>query len=128
LLMNIVLSVSIGPTGAVPSANATRRDFVAWAFNEMLISIKPVSEELRQMPLATGAAETAGLPFELPEANLPTDITAQIQYLRDRADESVALRDQISTTLNPSPKQKNILKAIGNIDTAVQQKLGPLIA
>lgn len=127
LLIDIALSVSIGQAGTLPAATATRRDFVNWAFMEMLVCIKPISEELRRMPLAAGSGPDdprAGLPFELPNQNLPDAIADQMQYLRDRAAESAQLRAQISALFNPTPKQINILKAVGNIDAAVVLKLG----
>jgi hypothetical protein len=127
LLMDIALAVSIGQSGTAPSTTAARKDFYIWAFREMLGCIKPLSEELRQMPLAAGAAPDgprAGLPFELPNQNLPTAMADQLQYLRAHVAESAQLRAQIDGTLNPTPKQKGILKQIENIDTAVSQKLG----
>jgi hypothetical protein len=126
LLVDIALAVSVGPTGTAPSVSAARSDFSQWAFREMLTSIKPLSAELCQMPLAAGASPTdprAGLPYELPNTNLPDAIADQIQYLRDHAASSVALRAAITASFNPTPKQVNILRAIGNIDTAIQQKL-----
>lgn len=127
LLVDIALSVSIGQTGKAPSVSATRRDFGNWAFTEMLACLKPISEELRQMPLVAGSGPSdprAGLPFELPNQNLPTTVADQIQYSRERAAESVKLRAQISQSFGPTPKQVGILKALGNIDATVVQKLG----
>jgi hypothetical protein len=127
LLIDIALSVSVGQTGKAPSVSATRRDFGNWAFTEMLACLKPLSEELRQMPVVAGAQPgdpRAGLPFELPNQNLPITVADQIQYLRERAAESVQLRAQISQSFSPTPKQAGILKAISNIDAAVAQKLG----
>jgi hypothetical protein len=127
LLIDIALSVSVGHAGTAPSVSATRRDFGNWAFLEMLTCLKPISEELRQMPLSLGAGPNdprGGLPFELPHQNLPRDIADQIQYLRERAAESAQLRVQIAASFNPTPRQTGILKAVGNIDAAVVTKLG----
>jgi hypothetical protein len=125
LLTDIALSLSVGSTGTVASIQATRSDVLGWAFREMLANIKPLSEELRQMPLtAEPGAALAGLPFELPEQALPTDTAAQIAYLRDRVTESIQLRAQIQTALNPTPKQKGILKVIDNLDVIMRRKIG----
>jgi hypothetical protein len=127
LLIDIALAVSVGTAGSAASVAAARGDFYNWAFAEMLAHLKPISEELRQMPLAPGAAQTApraGMPYELPSTSLPTAIADQIQYLRDRVAESAQLRTQITQSFNPSPKQIGILKAIGNVDTMVARKLG----
>ena len=125
LLTDIALSLSVGSTGTIASVQATRADVLGWAFREMLANIKPLSEELRQMPLTGEAgAALAGLPFELPEQALPTDTAAQIVYLRDRVAESIQLRVQIQTALNPSPKQKGILKVIDNLDVIMSRKIG----
>jgi hypothetical protein len=131
LLIDIALSLSVGSTGMVPSTTAARVDFLGWAFREMLASIKPLSEELRQMPLTDGiggAAPLAGCPFELPNQALPEEISARLAYLRGRLDESKQLRAQIESTLNPSPKQKGILKIIDNLNKVMTQKLGAAVA
>jgi Ferritin-like len=129
LLSDIALSLSGGSTGTLASIQATRTDVLGWAFREMLANIKPLSEELRQMPLtAEAGAALAGLPFELPEQALPTDTAAQIAYLRDRVAESIQLRAQIQTALNPSPKQKGILKVIDNLDVIMSRKIGATAA
>jgi hypothetical protein len=127
LLIDIGLAVSIGQAGALPSAKATGRDLTNWAFQEMIAAIKPLSEELRQMPLQSGNGPTelrAGLPYELPASDLPTSISEQIAYLRDGIAEAKQLRERIEDTLNPTPKQKGILKVLANIDSAMAQKLG----
>jgi hypothetical protein len=127
LLMDIALAVSIGQTGTAPSTTATRKDFTSWSFREMLACIKPLSEELRQMPLANGAAPDqprAGLPYELPNQDLPTGISEQLNYLRDRVAESKRLRAQIQSTFSPTPKQKGIITVMENIDAAIGQKIG----
>jgi hypothetical protein len=125
LLTDIALSLSVGSAGTVASIQASRTDVLGWAFREMLANIKPLSEELRQMPLTAEAGSAlAGLPFELPEQALPTDTAAQIAYLRDRVAESIQLRAQIQGALNPSPKQKGILKVIDNLDVVISRKIG----
>jgi hypothetical protein len=127
LLMDIALAVSVGQAGAVPSTSATGRDLTSWAFREMLASIKPLSEELRQMPMQTGMGPSelrAGLPYELPKADLAESVSEQIAYLRDRLAEAKQLRARMESTLNPTPRQKGILKVLENFDSAMEQKLG----
>ena len=129
LLTDIALSLSVGSTGTVASILAARVDFLSWAFREMLASIKPLAEELRQMPLTDDAgAASAGLPFELPEQALPTDTGAQIEYLRNRVADSKQLRAQIESTFNPSPKQKGILRVLDNLDVIMSRKIGAMVA
>ena len=130
LLADIALSLSIGSSGMVPSTQARRTDFFSWAFREMMASIKPLSEELRQMPLKSEAgdgAALAGFPFELPEQAQPTETTAQLEYLRSRIEESQQLRAQIDATLNPSPKQIGILRVLDSLDKAMSQKISPAV-
>jgi hypothetical protein len=129
LLTDIALSLAVGSTGTLASIQATRSDVLGWAFREMLANIKPLSEELRQMPLtAEAGAALAGMPFELPEQALPTDTAGQIAYLRDRVAESQQLRARIQAALNPSPKQKGILKVIDNLDVIMGRKIGAAAA
>jgi hypothetical protein len=90
----------------------------------MLAAIKPLSEELRQMPLTNDGAALAGLPFELPQQALPTETGAQIQYLRDRIAQSRQLRAEIASAFNPSPKQQGILRIIDNLDAVMSRKVG----
>lgn len=126
LLMDVALAVSIGSTGSAPGSTAKRKDFYGWAFTEMKGTIKPLGEELRQMPLSAGAGPKdprAGIPFELPNQNLPTGIGDQLQYMRDRLAESKSLRAQIESTFDPTPKQKDLLKLMGNIDSAIAAKI-----
>jgi len=127
LLMDIALSLSTGQGGFAPSTIATRRDFIAWSFQEMQACLKPLTEELRQMPLgpAAPAGTLAGLPFELPNENLPQGTAEQVAYLQGCVSESRQLRGQIQNSLNPTPKQKGILAMIENIDVAILQKLSP---
>lgn len=127
LLVDIALSVSLGSTGSAPGTTAMRKDFFSWAFREMLASVKPISEELRQMPLGSGEEEAglmAGFPFELPQDDLPAEIAGQLQFLRERIDQSAAIRAQIESGFSPTPKQKGILTVIGAIDAAIHLKLG----
>ena len=124
LLTDIALSLSVGSAGTVASILATRVDFLGWAFREMLAAIKPLSEELRQMPLTNDGAALAGLPFELPQQALPTETGAQIQYLRDRIAQSRQLRAEIASAFNPSPKQQGILRIIDNLDAVMSRKVG----
>ena len=130
LLADIALSLSIGSNGMVPSTQARRTDFFSWAFREMMASIKPLSEELRQMPLKTEAgdgAALAGFPFELPEQAQPTETTAQLEYLRSRIEESQQLRAQIDAILNPSQKQIGILRVLDSLDKAMSQKISTAV-
>jgi hypothetical protein len=93
---------------------------------EMLGTIKPLTGELREMPLSKGAGPSdprAGIPYELPNQNLPSETAAQLQYLRDRIAESNQIRTQIQNTFNPTPKQQSLLTLIGNIDKAMTTKL-----
>jgi hypothetical protein len=124
LLTDIALSLSVGSAGTVASILANRVDFLGWAFREMLAAIKPLSEELRQMPLTNDGAALAGLPFELPQQALPTETGAQIQYLRDRIAQSRQLRAEIASAFNPSPKQQGILRIIDNLDAVMSRKVG----
>jgi hypothetical protein len=127
LLIDIALSFAIGPTGTLPGSTAKRNDFIGWAFREMLASIKPMSEELRQMPLKSGATSdqaTAGFPFELPEEDLPATMPNQLSFLRQRVADSIRIRAQIQNKLNPTPKQQGILRVLENLDTAIAQKIG----
>jgi hypothetical protein len=124
LLTDIALSLSVGSAGTVASILANRVDFLGWAFREMLAAIKPLSEELRQMPLTNDGAALAGLPFELPQQALPTATGAQIQYLRDRIAQSRQLRAEIASAFNPSPKQQGILRIIDNLDAVMSRKVG----
>jgi hypothetical protein len=126
LLMDIALAVSIGQSGSAPGTSASRKDFYGWAFMEMLGTIKPLTGELRQMPLSKGPGPTdqrAGIPYELPNQSLPSDITLQLHYLRDRIAQSNQIRTQIQNDFNPTPKQKSLLTLVGNIDTAMSAKL-----
>jgi hypothetical protein len=75
----------------------------------MLGCIKPLSEEPRQMPLTAGATADqprAGLPYELPDANLPTGMSDQVTYLCEHVAESEQFRGQIETrSIRPRSKQ-----------------------
>jgi hypothetical protein len=126
LLMDIALAVSIGQSGSAPGTSATRKNFYGWAFMEMLGTVKPLTGELREMPLSKGAGSSdprAGVPYELPNQSLPSDTAAQLQYLRDRIAESNQIRAQIQNDFNPTPKQKALLTVMGNIDKAISAKL-----
>jgi hypothetical protein len=127
LLMDIALAVSTSTTGNAPSTTARRRDFYIWAFNEMLGCIRPLTAELAEMPLLSGAPPDqprAAIPYELPNQSLPSTITEQLQYQRARLSESKQLRATIAATFNPTPNQQVILGAMNNFDTAMSQKLG----
>jgi hypothetical protein len=127
LLMDIALSLSVGQTGTLPSTTARRSDFTAWAFSEMLRHIKPISAELRNMPLKAGASPNdprAGFPFELPDQNLSVQVPDQLNYLRRLLADCRQLRATIQGGLNPTPKQQGILNAMDNLDKAVSQKVG----
>ena len=122
--MDIALSLSVGTTGKVAATSANRIDFLGWAFREMLSAIKPLAEELRQMPLSQADnVATAGFPFELPEQPLPTATAAQIADITASLAESRQLRAQISGTLHPTPKQQGILRMLENLDTAMSRKI-----
>jgi hypothetical protein len=123
LLIDLALSLSIGPAGTAPAA-ATRADFANRAFREMLGTVKPLGEELRQMPLRSGTAPDeprAGLPFELPAADLPAAADDLVQCLRECVAESQTLRAEIESAFDPTPRQKSILREIDRIDTASQE-------
>jgi hypothetical protein len=127
LLMDIVLAISVTQDGTAPSTTATRADFRGWAFREMRPCIKTLINELRQMALTQNApseAPTAGFPFELPTQSLPTTPLEQVQVLRGCAAESLQLRMEIQKSPNLTGNQKGVLQSIGDIDTAVKQKLG----
>ncbi|MES0151774.1 ferritin-like protein [Mesorhizobium sp. M0012] len=87
LLMDIALAVSVGLTGTALGTAATRKDFYEkdfydWAFTEMIGTIKPLAGELRQMPLSLGGSvddPRAGIPYELPNQTLPSDMAGQLQ-------------------------------------------------
>jgi hypothetical protein len=126
LLMDIALAVLIGQSGSAPGTTATRKDFYGWAFREMFGTIKPITGELRQMPLAAGAGPDdlrAGIPYELPNESLPSDVGGQVQYVRMRVAESTQLRTLILEKLDPTPKQKDLLKLMANIDVAMAAKI-----
>jgi Ferritin-like len=127
LLMDIALTLSLGQTGAAPSTTATRKDFFGWAFREMLACIKPLSEELRQMPIGNDAgsgAPRAGIPFELPNQSLPINPSDQLSYLRGLIADSKQMRADIRNNLHPTPKQSGILTVMDNIDATITQKVG----
>ena len=82
----------------------------------MLGTLKQLTVEMRQMPLAAGEAGLhglrAGIPYELPKMSLPSAIPDQLRYLRDLIADSKLLRSRISETLDPSPAQKSLLTQI----------------
>lgn len=127
LLVDIALSLSLGAVGSIPSTTAKRTDFIGWSFREMQACIKPVSEELRHMPLTAGASPDsprAGFPFEMPSEDLPTEIAQQLDYLRSRLAVSAQLRARIRSDFSPTPKQLGILAVMDNIDSTMNQRLG----
>ncbi|MDX8464905.1 ferritin-like domain-containing protein [Mesorhizobium sp. VK23B] len=127
LLMDIALAISVGLAGTAPGTTATRRHFYTWAFSEMVGTIKPLSAELRQMPLILGGSADgplAGVPYELPNEHLPSNVTDQLQYLRDRVAESTNLRARIASTFAPTPKQKSLLTQMAGVDATIVDKLG----
>jgi hypothetical protein len=127
LLMDILLSLSQGPTGTLPSTTASTGDFSDWALSEMPRIIAPLAMQLRDMPLEAGAGMNgplAGFPFEFRSQPLPTSTDKQLQYLRDRLKESAQLRADIITNHMPTGDETKVLQKIGEFDTAMAEKLG----
>jgi hypothetical protein len=127
MLMDIALATSLNQADTAPGTTATRANFTTWAFSEMLATVKPLTIELRQMPLSAGANPDdvrAGIPYELPNQSLPVAVTDRLAYLRSRIVESDGLRSYIAQAFNPSPKQQKLLAYMASLDASVAVALG----
>lgn len=127
LLMDIVLALSVGNLGSVTGTTATRRDFIAWAIGvEMLGGLKKLAEELRSMPMTQGSSGSllAGLPFELPNMDLPATVPEQVKRLRELVSASTLLRANIRQSAKPTPRQQILLTTLDNADSSISRNIG----
>ena len=125
LLLQIALALSIGSPGSVPGTTATAQDFNNWAFQEMVVSLRSLGQQLRTMPLTPEAAEPlAGLPFDLPtDRDLPVTVPEQLGRLRALVADSQAVRATIQSSFSPTNAQKALLIVLDNADRAISAKI-----